>query len=61
MALKADQALKLAQKVEKDLNSVEKHLIDEINKGFKELADRIKKLEELHDEQEKRVSEMDKK
>jgi hypothetical protein len=61
MADKADQALKLAQKVEKDLkalkehlNKVEKNLIDAIN-------ERAQKMTDLHNDQNKRLNEMDKK
>ena len=39
MADKADQALKLAQKVEKDLVRIEKNLCDQINEGFKKIRD----------------------
>jgi hypothetical protein len=62
MADKADQALKLAQKVEKDLKALEKHLMDQINKGFKELTDlhnaQEKRFTELHNEQDKRHTEL---
>ena len=65
MADKADQALKLAQKVEKDLARIEKNLIDQINKALKQLTElhneQDKRFTELHNEQNKRLNEMDKK
>ena len=53
MADKADQALKLAQKVEKDLVRIEKNLCDQINEGFKKITD-------MHNQQEKRFTELHK-
>jgi hypothetical protein len=65
MADKADQALKLAQKVEKDLKTVEKSLVDQINDGFKKLTEAVnehaKKFTDLHNEQNKTIHELDKK
>jgi hypothetical protein len=53
MADKADQALKLAQKVEKDFQKLEKDL-KTIEKNFGELTD-------MHNAQNKRLDELDKK
>jgi Asp-tRNA(Asn)/Glu-tRNA(Gln) amidotransferase A subunit family amidase len=54
MADKADQALKLAQKVEEHLKKVEKNLLDAIN-------ERAKNMTDLHNDQNKRLNEMEKK
>jgi hypothetical protein len=61
MADKADQALKLAQKLEKELKAlqelvkkVEKNLVDAIN-------ERAQKMTDLHNEQNKRLNDMEKK
>jgi hypothetical protein len=62
MADKADQALKLAQKVEKDLKALEKRLIDlhnEQDKKFTEAHNKQeKKFTDAHNEQDKRYTEL---
>jgi hypothetical protein len=68
MADKADQALKLAQKVEKDLKAfqehmkkVEKNLVDAINERAKAITDlhneQDKRFTQLHNEQDKKFTE----
>jgi hypothetical protein len=57
MADKADQALKLAQKLEKDMKTNDKAVRVDINKALKETAENFTKL---HNEQTARMNEMDK-
>jgi hypothetical protein len=58
MADKADQALKLAQKNEKDLKALQ-DFVTKIEKNLREAIDeRAKKMIELHNEQDKRYTEL---
>ena len=58
MADKADQALKLAQKLEKDLKALE-DFVKKVDKNLREAIDeRAKKMTDLHNEQDKRYTEL---
>jgi Skp family chaperone for outer membrane proteins len=56
MADKADQALKLAQKVEKDLKALQDH-VKKVEQGLLDAINvRSQKMTDLHNEQDKRLT-----